>query len=145
MCRGRARPAFTQLSYPRRAERQTASKRATMQVMLSRPPAALASSTSRLHAASGSLSSARTAAMRSSVQHVRQAVGAEQEHVARLQVGLPHIDLHAGLAAAQDVGDDVPPLVAADLLRLDDAAAGHFRRQCCDRRSAGRAGPRRNR
>jgi hypothetical protein len=47
------------------------------------------------------------------VQHIRQSVGAKQDNVSRLQLCLLDIDLDAGRAAAQDVGDDVPQLVAA--------------------------------
>ena len=134
MCRGRgAWPVFTKqlLSASGRAFKSRFPwQRATMQVHIVRAPArrALASSISCWQADSSSLSFGQDGGNALVCQHIGQAVGAKQERVSRRQVGLSHVDLDAGVVAAENVGDDVPPLVGADLFRLDDSPAGHFGR-----------------
>ena len=99
-----------------------------MTVRLSSPPCSLASRASWAQAswAGAGLEDGRDAIVG---EHARQPVGAEEQHVAGLEVRPVHLDLEPGGGAADDVGDDVAELVLARLGRRDEAALDHLLHQ----------------
>ena len=96
-----------------------------MTVTLSLPPFSSASSSRACAASPGRSCSWRIPGDRSIIDHVAEAIRAEQESVAVDQVEPAEVRLDLALLASQVVGQRVSPGVSADVLRGDVAGVGH--------------------
>ena len=100
-----------------------AENRATMAVMLSRPPRSFASDIRRVHAASGPGSPRKTSLILGVRQHLGETVRAEQELVIDAQFKAVSFCVHPRFGSTDDVGDDVPQSVHTCLGHIELAAA----------------------
>ena len=64
--------------------------------------------------------------MRSSVTHLRQAIGTQQERVVRVQLNPVALHSHPRLMAPDGVGNDVAEAMMRRLFRLKLAPANHL-------------------